>query len=283
MPNSGLQRQRIAPGVINNNEAIAFNSQVVNYSTNIKYDASTFFLDGATDYYISWFVTIETGLGTKGPSISLITNDDPSIIYSSNNSMKTGQISGSAIIRSDGNTTFQLVNTTGQSIVLANNVDVTANVSIIEINGTLKSGIVLQATSSAGDTLDGGAIIPFDTVFSEVEGSITNADGTISLNNDSRYLVNWTVSLDGSLDLTSVKFNLVNMTETDTVVLGTSESPVVLQGSFYGSTIIYAPNASINTPFNLRLVNASEDSNGTAAPITLADIGIQASITIAEL
>ncbi|SFU81107.1 hypothetical protein SAMN04487886_11811 [Clostridium sp. DSM 8431] len=282
MPNAGFQRERRAPGTIATDQAIAFNSQVVNYDTNVKYNASTFFLDGNADYYVSWFVTIKTALGTRGPSVSLITNDDPSIIYTSNNSMKTGQISGSAVIRSDGTTTFQLVNTTGQSIVLADNVDVTANISIIQINGTLKSGIVLQATNSAGATLDGGAIIPFDTVFSQINGDITNADGTISLNNDSRYFVHWTVSLDGSLDATSIKFNLVSVTETESTVVGTSESPVVLQGSFYGSTIVYAPDAT-TTPFNLRLVNASEDATSTNSSITLANIGIQASITIVEI
>lgn len=283
MSDAGFQRQRTAGGTITNNGAIAFNSQIVNYDSTVSYNASVFTLASSSDYYVSWFITTKTGLGIKGIDVSLVTNDTPEIVYPSTNTMKTGLLSGSAIIRSNGSTTFQLVNRTGQSIVLADNVDVTANVSIIRINGPLKSGIVLNSTNSAGVNINGGDVIPFDTIFTQINNTITNSDGTISITSASRYMIDWYVSLDGSLDATAVKFNLVHVATPDSTIIGTSESPVVLQGGFYGNALINVETASTEVPYIIRLVNASVDSTSTLATVTLSNIGIQASIRITEI
>lgn len=281
MNNFGFQRERKGGGTIANNAAIEFNNQIVNYNSNIEYNASTFSLKATGDYYVFWTVTIKTGLGVKGPTISLITDDDT--VYDSTNSMKTGQISGSAVIRVNGAKTFQLINKTGQSIVLADNVDVSATISIVQLSEET-AGIDLKLINSPGVDLAGGATVPFDTEFAKFNNMITNAAGVISITNAGKYIIDWSVAIDGSLDAVSSKFVLVHPTsETENTILGTSEISIVHRTSIYGSAILNVTTASQDVPYNIELINGCTDAANNLVEITLADISTQASIRIVQI
>lgn len=281
MNNFGFQRERKGGGTIANNAAIEFNNQIVNYNSNIQYNASTFSLKAAGDYYVFWTVTIKTGLGVKGPAISLVTDDDT--VYDSTNSMKTGQISGSAVIKVNGTKTFQLVNKTGQSIVLADNVDVNAVISIVQLKGET-AGIDLKLINSPASSLTGGAVVPFDTEFAKFNNMITNEAGVISLTNAAKYIIDWSVAIDGSLDAVSLKFLLVHPTsETENTILGTSEISIVHQNSIYGSAILNVTTASQDIPYNIQLINGCTDADNNLVEVTLSDISTQASIRIVQI
>lgn len=282
MSNFGYQRKRTTGGTIANNEAINFNVEIANYDSTITYTDPSFILSSNADYFVSWFVTIKTGLGIKGLDVQLVADTEPETVYSSSNSMKTGQISGTAVIRATSGLKLQLVNKTGQSIVLADNVDVTANISIIQIN-TDTAGIELYLTDSQGGDLLGGNIVPFNTTFSKYNDLITNKDGTINILVPGRYIVDWSVAIDGSLDAASIKFNLINTLDDVENILGISESPLVLHSSIYGTAIINVPNASIDKPYSLQLVNKTANAEGTLTQLTLAQIGIQATMRIVQV
>ena len=282
MSNFGCQRKRTTGGTIANNEAINFNVEIANYDSTITYTDPSFILSSNADYFVSWFVTIKTGLGIKGLDVQLVADTEPETVYSSSNSMKTGQISGTAVIRATSGLKLQLVNKTGQSIVLADNVDVTANISIIQIN-TDTAGIELYLTDSQGGDLLGGNIVPFNTTFSKYNDLITNKDGTINILVPGRYIIDWSVAIDGSLDAASIKFNLINTLDDVENILGISESPLVLHSSIYGTAIINVPNASIDKPYSLQLVNKTANAEGTLTQLTLAQIGIQATMRIVQV
>ena len=93
----------------------------------------------------------------------MVANGSEDQTYPSTNSTKTGVVTGSAILKANAGTTFQLVNQTGNSIVLATNVEVTANITIVCIRPD-SNGLELQLLSKPGGSIAGGDIIPFDTV-----------------------------------------------------------------------------------------------------------------------
>lgn len=286
--NFGYQRQRAGGGTIPNNTAIAFNRALVNYDTNISYNDSTFTISLPGDYYVSWNVALKTGLGVSGPTISLVTSTNEE--FPSTNSMKTGQISGSAVLRiTTVPTTFQLVNTTGNNIVLADNVEISANISIIAINPST-AGANYYLTNSSGANLAGDAVVPFNETITEFNNLIVNDAGTIRLSNAGKYIVEWSVSLDGSNDADYIKFNLVNAVGTTTTILGSNESPVVLPGTVYGNALINIPNATTTEPYEIQLRNASfatVTTPTTEEPVptdlTLASQSIQATIRIVQI
>lgn len=280
--NFGYQSQRLGGGTVAKDGAIDFNTVVVNYDSSISYNNETFTLSAGGDYYVYWYVTIKTGLGTTDPTISLVTSDTEPIEYPSTNSMKTGQISGSAIIRASNSLSFQLINRSNDSIVLADSVNVSAGISIVSLNPST-SGINLYLTDSAGTNIDGGSIIPFDTTSCQFNDLITNTDGVINITTPGKYIVDWSISLQGSLNASSLKFNLVNINDETTTVIGTSESPVITQYTVYGSALINVSSATADDPYVVNLVNASTAPDSTPTTITLSNIGIQASIRIVEL
>lgn len=288
--NFGFQRQRAGGGTIPNDTAIAFNRPLVNYNTNISYNDSTFTISLPGDYYVSWNVALKTGLGISGPTISLVTNTTPVQTFSSTNSMKTGQISGSAVLRvTTAPTTFQLVNTTGNNIVLADNVEISANISIIAINPAT-AGANYYLTNSSGGNLAGDATVPFNETITEFNNLVINDAGAIRIANAGKYIVEWSVSLDGSNDADYIKFNLVNVSGTTTTILGSNESPVVLPGTVYGNALINIPNATTTEPYEIQLRNASfatVTTPTTEEPVptdlTLASQSIQATIRIVQI
>lgn len=288
--NFGFQEQRAGGGTIPNNTAIAFNRTIVNYDSTISYNDSTFTISSPGDYYVSWNVALKTGLGINGPTISLVTNTTPVQTFSSTNSMKTGQISGSAVLRvTTAPTTFQLVNTTVNSIVLADNVEISANISIIAINGAT-AGANYYLTDKSGGNLSGDAVVPFNKIVTEFNDLISNDAGSIKISNSGKYIVEWSVSLDGSSNADSLKFNLVNVSESATTVIGSSESPVVLPGTVYGNALINITNATRNEPYEIQLKNASTATTITSesvetipADLTLASQTIQATIRIVQI
>lgn len=286
--NFEFQEQRAGGGTIPNNTAIAFNRTIVNYDTNISYNDSTFTISAPGDYYISWNVALKTGLGVLGPTISLVANTTPTETFPSTNSMKTGQISGSAALRvTTAPTTFQLVNTTGSSIVLANNVEISANISIIAVNPET-AGANYYLTDKSGGNLSGNAPVPFNETVTEFNNLLTNTDGTISISNAGKYIVEWSVSLAGSGDADYLKFNLVHVSGEDVTILGSNESPVVLPGTVYGNALINIPNAA--APYEIELRNASfatvvtsETTQQVPSDLTLASQSIQAAIRIVQI
>ena len=281
MSNLGYQAQLIGSNTFANGDPLPFTHVIINDDPNISYNARTFTFAGAGDYYISWFFTLKTGLGTSGPTISLVANGSEDQTYPSTNSTKTGVVTGSAILKANAGTTFQLVNQTGNSIVLATNVEVTANITIVCIRPD-SNGLELQLLSKPGGSIAGGDIIPFDTVVEAYNDKITNDAGVISFITPGKYLVDWSVSLDGSSDATSISFQLKNP-EKATEVLPKSESPVVIPNTFSGTALIQIFDATETTPFKLQLNNSSKNLANADSELTLSDIGIQATIRIVEL
>ncbi|MDD6796299.1 MAG: collagen-like protein, partial [Clostridiaceae bacterium] len=123
---------------------------------------------------------------------------------------------------------------------------------------------------------------PFDTVVEAYNDKITNDAGVISFITPGKYLVDWSVSLDGSSDATSISFQLKNPEKT-TEVLPKSESPVVIPNTFSGTALIQIFDATETTPFKLQLNNSSKNLANADSELTLSDIGIQATIRIVEL
>ena len=288
--NFGFQEQRAGGGTIPNNTAIAFNRTIVNYDTNISYNDSTFTISSPGDYYVAWNVALKTGLGVNGPTISLVTNTTPVQTFPSTNNMKTGQISGSAVLKvTTAPTTFQLVNTTGNSIVLADNVEISANISIIAINPQT-AGANYYLTDRSGGNLAGDATVPFNETITEFNDLVTNTTGTITISNAGRYIVEWSVSLYGSSDSDYIKFNVVLVSETETTILGSNESPVVHPGTVYGNALINITDTTRTTPYELELRNASfatvvtpETTQEVPSDLTFASQSIQATIRIVQI
>ena len=306
MPDIGLQLQNTAADNIASGGVVLFNETLVNSDPNVTYNP----IDGSISfaqegqYYISWFLTTKTGLGTSGPSFSIVTNETTPSYFSAGSGIKTGEITGFALLDVTAGLSITLQNVTNGAVSLNDRVDVTAGIAVVNMVGALgptgpqgdtgptgpqgdtgptgptgstgQSGIVgglqLELQNASGSNIADNDILPFDTVFESSTSDITNAAGSITITAEGLYLVDWWINLDGSGDLDFVVINLID-TATSTVV-GQGYAPPSIPGQFYGNAIV--PVTAAQLPYTIQLINAS----GTT--LTLSDITVQGSIRIVE-
>lgn len=135
MPNIGMQLQKTTAGTINTNGVIIFNETLIDDDPNITYNSADGSISFAAEdeYYISWFVVTQTSLGTSGPNLAIVTNETTPVYYTAGSGMKSGAISGFAIINATAGFSITLQNITNNTISLNTNVNVTAGIAIVNV------------------------------------------------------------------------------------------------------------------------------------------------------
>ena len=275
MPNFGAQYQMKKPTetanfTFSNNGMIIFDTMLISTDSFISYNSATgtftFFKTG--NYLVDWFVALKSGLGNLGPTISLV-QANPTKIYPSTNYMKSGQLNGSALITVAAGTTISLQNQTGESIVLADNVDIVANIVITRIVQELQ-GVVFELTNLSGASLSNNSTVAFNnSAYTTLNPVISNADGTITFSAPGVYLFDWNVALnDAGLSPDGIQFQLQNANTN--VVLGRSSNVVATPENIFGTAIIEVTDPSLQ----VKLVNTSGSS------LTYANTSLQATMRV---
>lgn len=322
MSEMGIQRfkaQLVTPVTLTAGQRVNFDipgSVPYDTSTTIVWDnANTQFnLFEEGDYYITWWCTVKTGLSLYGASFELnyatTTGAVPAVtpkVVQSNNSMKTGQLSGDALVRvpafTDGTTPSMVVyltNSSGAPITFATNTTasgantpVIAGITIIKVPTPDMAGAIFEAISPQTSLAEDASII-FDQV--DVYDTDTTVpptfawDGTnaaITINRPGRYLVDWSASFEGSADINYIELSLEGDNNANpTTVVGVSQTPINIQESAHGFSYIDVPLAT--NPSNLyylQLVNTSTPNIiGGIADLTYAAFQpIKASMRIVSL
>ena len=138
----GLQLQNTSSDYIAPNDVVLFNETLVNADPNVTYRPAdgtiAFAQDG--EYYISWFVVTKTGLGTSGPSFSIVTNEATPTYYSAGSGIKTGQIFGFALLNVTAGFQITLRNVTNGGVRLNDSIDVKAGIAVVNIGETGPTG-----------------------------------------------------------------------------------------------------------------------------------------------
>jgi hypothetical protein len=274
MSNFGFQYQMQKPIPANltipNTAPILFDLPLVTSDPFISYNPVTgiFTFSGSGQYLVEWFVSLKSGLGNFGPTITLV-ETAPNKLYPSTNYMKSGQLNGSALVSVSNGSTITLQNQTGNSLVLADNVAIVANIVITRISQDLQ-GIGLELTNLSGGSLTDNSLIAFNsTPYSTLSTVISNAAGVITLSVAGVYLFDWHVAINGSDTFPDgVKFQLQDANTN--AVLGQSSNVVVTPEGISGTAILETTTA--NVP--VKLVNVSGGS------ITYADLSLQATLRI---
>ena len=135
MADIGLQLQNTIADYIAEGGAVLFNETLVNDDPNVVYNpadgAISFVQEG--EYYVSWFVVTKTGLGTSGPSFSIVTNEATPTYYTAGSGIKTGEISGFALLNVSAGFSFTLRNVTNGGVRLNDNVEIMAGIAVVNI------------------------------------------------------------------------------------------------------------------------------------------------------
>ena len=138
----GLQLQNTSSDYIAPNDVVLFNETLVNADPNVTYRPAdgtiAFAQDG--EYYISWFVVTKTGLGTSGPSFSIVTNEATPTYYSAGSGIKTGQIFGFALLNVTAGFQITLRNVTNGGVRLNDSIDVKSGIAVVNIGETGPTG-----------------------------------------------------------------------------------------------------------------------------------------------
>ena len=158
MADIGLQLQNTIADYIAVGGAVLFNETLVNDDPNVVYNPAdgtiSFVQEG--EYYVSWFVVTKTGLGTSGPSFSIVTNEATPTYYTAGSGIKTGEISGFALLNVSAGFSFTLRNVTNGGVRLNDNVEVMAGIAVVNIGKGGPTGPT-GATGATGATGPTGA------------------------------------------------------------------------------------------------------------------------------
>ena len=153
MADIGLQLQNTIADYIAVGGAVLFNETLVNDDPNVVYNPAdgtiSFVQEG--EYYVSWFVVTKTGLGTSGPSFSIVTNEATPTYYTAGSGIKTGEISGFALLNVSAGFSFTLRNVTNGGVRLNDNVEVMAGIAVVNIGKGGPTGPT-GATGATGPT-----------------------------------------------------------------------------------------------------------------------------------
>lgn len=158
MADIGLQLQNTIADYIAVGGAVLFNETLVNDDPNVIYnpaDGTISFLQKG-EYYVSWFVVTKTGLGTSGPSFSIVTNEATPTYYTAGSGIKTGEISGFALLNVSAGFSFTLRNVTNGGIRFNDAVEVMAGIAVVNIGKGGPTGPT-GATGATGPQGDTGA------------------------------------------------------------------------------------------------------------------------------
>lgn len=133
MAELGLQLQNTVSLDIASGNPVLFNEILVNSDTNITYDPINGTIAFADDgqYYVSWFVAIQTAPDVSGANFSIVTNEITPTYYTASNGFKYGNIVGSALLEVTAGFEFSLRNESAGAVRLANTVQVNAGISIL--------------------------------------------------------------------------------------------------------------------------------------------------------
>ena len=161
MADIGLQLQNTIADYIAAGGAVLFNETLVSDDPNVVYNSAdgtiSFVQEG--EYYVSWFVVTKTGLGTSGPSFSIVTNEATPTYYTAGSGIKTGEISGFALLNVSAGFSFTLRNVTNGGVRLNDNVEVMAGIAVVNIGKGGPTGPT-GATGATGATGPQGDIGP---------------------------------------------------------------------------------------------------------------------------
>ena len=153
MADIGLQLQNTIADYIAVGGAVLFNETLVNDDPNVVYNPAdgtiSFVQEG--EYYVSWFVVTKTGLGTSGPSFSIVTNEATPTYYTAGSGIKTGEISGFALLNVSAGFSFTLRNVTNGGVRLNDNVEIMAGIAVVNIGKGGPTGPT-GATGATGST-----------------------------------------------------------------------------------------------------------------------------------
>lgn len=135
MADIGLQLQNTIADYIAPGGVVLFNEILVNDDPNVTYNPANGTISFAQDgkYYISWFVVTKTGLGTSGPSFSIVTNEAVPASFTAGSGIKTGEVSGFALLNVTPGFSITLQNVTNGGIRLNDIVEVTAGIAVVNI------------------------------------------------------------------------------------------------------------------------------------------------------
>lgn len=266
---------------------VNFDEELVDGGTDLTQAGGLFTLKAAGNYYVSWFLTLKTGLGTTGPSVSLKVTPSTGtpVYYQSTSSTKTGQFTGSAILRIATNTTatIALYNTGTDEFTFDANSPVKANITIVPyVTSTSSSsygmvGTVLTLDDPYAGTIEYEAPVLFNkpTGLDDNDFSYDPATGIITLKRVNVYMLDWCINLDGSSDASSVKFAIVPSTSISTQ-LATFESTLIMQHSYPG--FAYLKTDHVNTA--IKIINLSADTAGNGATLLYSSTTIKAMLRI---
>ncbi|PXX56757.1 collagen triple helix repeat protein [Hungatella effluvii] len=161
MADIGLQLQNTIADYIAVGGAVLFNETLVSDDPNVVYNSAdgtiSFVQEG--EYYVSWFVVTKTGLGTSGPSFSIVTNEATPTYYTAGSGIKTGEISGFALLNVSAGFSLTLRNVTNGGVRLNDNVEVMAGIAVVNIGKGGPTGPT-GATGATGATGPQGDIGP---------------------------------------------------------------------------------------------------------------------------
>lgn len=302
----GAQMQRTQSGVIPGttdptttaaDNRIIFDSNIISGANIVDHDRGLFTISSSGNYYVSWFITLRTGLGDSGVHFSMIeehflsTNPEGTSkskkAYPSTNSMKTGQLAGSAILQIPEGEICRLglYNTSTSEATLATNADgtdmVNANITIVPyVVGSYSSSygligmtLTLDQESTEGTLLGHDAIVKFNKSETSTPSVFTYdaTQGIITTTVAGNYMVNWSVNLDGSEDVAAISFSIKSAART----LATFDSTLLMQNSYSGFAFI---TTTANESF--WLVNSSKTPNNLSASVTFSNIATRAKLRI---
>lgn len=138
MSELGLQLQNILPLDVASGDPVLFNEILVDSDTNITYNPinGTIAFAGEGQYYVSWFVAIQTASDVSGANFSIVTNETTPRYYTAGNGFKYGNIVGSALLEVTAGFEFSLRNESAGDVRLSNTVQVNAGMSILNVEET---------------------------------------------------------------------------------------------------------------------------------------------------
>lgn len=152
MSELGLQMQNTVLRDIETGDPVLFNETLVDSDANVTYnpaDGMITFADNG-QYYVSWFVVIQTALGALGADFSIVTNEITPRYYTAGNGFKYGEVVGSALLDVTPGFAFSLRNESESVIRLAAAVQVNAGISILNAGAIVPTGPT-GATGPQGD------------------------------------------------------------------------------------------------------------------------------------
>lgn len=296
----GMQMQstlpQVIPGTIDapdlNNRRLDFNSEIIDGGTIIIHSDGLFTISNSGNYFVSWFITLKTGLGDTGAYFSLIedhylaTAPNTSIStedYPSTCNMKTGQFSGSAIIQIEPDQICKLglYNSSQYEATLATSVPVNANITIqpyvvgsySSSYGLIGMTLTLDDSTSIDSALAYNAAIPFNLVKNSTPKifSYDIATNTITISAGGNFLLHWSVNLDGSQDAAAISFSLISNSQ----IITTFDSTLLMQQAYSGFAFITATAGQ-----TFQFVNTSKNAAGGGADLTMSNIASRAKLSI---